>query len=409
MRRIDPDRFQVATQGTSREINRQIVLNLVRANQPISRADLARTMGLRRGSVSLIVNDLLESGLIVEGATGKTDRGRKPTFLYIDSRRRTVIAVDVRATQTFMMLADLLGKPLSGVIRFPTVLDPSELIAALAVRVRALLAEHGGPGACEGVGVAVPGMIEHPSMRVLHAPQLGWRNVDLLEPLAAAVSLPVQIENSGRACALAQLWAMHTSGAPGSVGGDLIFVTVSDGLGLGVVIHGELLRGRHNVAGEFGHVPLSMTGPRCSCGATGCWEAYVSNRATLARYFGRSGDSRDAVPAAERDFTIEDLIARARGGDAKARAAIQATGRYLGAGLVSVVTVFDPARVYVGGEITSAWDLIEADVRAALVERALTPAVADMEIRPVAASEYPRLQGAAALFNAAAFAAPVVA
>jgi N-acetylglucosamine repressor len=410
MRKIDIGRFQIATQGTSREINRQIVLNLVRANQPISRADLARTMGVRRGSVSLIVNDLLESGLIVEGATAKTDRGRKPTFLYIDTRRRTVIAVDVRASQTFVMLADLLGKPLSGVTRFPTDRDPKQLIATLASRVRGMLDDHGGPSACEGMGVAVPGMIEHATMRVLHAPQLGWRNVDLREPLAAAIGLPVQIENSGRACALAQQWAMHSTASAGSpAGGDLIFVTVSDGLGLGVIIHGELLRGRHNVAGEFGHVPLSMNGPRCSCGALGCWEAFVSNRATLARYFGRAAESTDPVPAAEQDFTIEDLIARARGGDSKARAAIQATGRYLGAGLVSVVTVFDPARVYVGGEITAAWDLIEADVRAALVERALTPAAAAMEIRPVAASEYPRLQGAATLFNAAAFAAPVVA
>jgi predicted NBD/HSP70 family sugar kinase len=175
------------------------------------------------------------------------------------------------------------------------------------------------------------------------------------------------------------------------------------------VIHGELLRGRHNVAGEFGHVPLAMNGPRCACGANGCWEAYVSNRATLARYFGRTSETIEPTTAAEKDFTIEDLIARARNGDAKARAAIQATGRYLGAGLVSVVNVFDPARVYIGGEITEAWDLIQADVRAGVSERALTPAAASMEILPVAAGEYPRLQGAAALFNASAFAAPVLA
>jgi predicted NBD/HSP70 family sugar kinase len=135
----------------------------------------------------------------------------------------------------------------------------------------------------------------------------------------------------------------------------------------------------------------------------------VSNRATLARYFGRAAESLEPVPAAEQRFTIEDLIARARGGDTKARAAIQATGRYLGAGLAAVVNVLDPARVYVGGEITAAWELIEADVRAALSERALTPAAAATEIRPVAASEYPRLQGAAALVTAPAFAAPVVA
>jgi predicted NBD/HSP70 family sugar kinase len=407
MRKIDPVRFQIATQGTSREINRQIVLNLVRANQPISRADLARTMGVRRGSVSVIVSDLLQSGLIVEGATGKTVRGRKPTFLYIDSRRRTVVAVDVRASQTYLMSADLLGKPLSGVVGFPTVRDPKALASVLGVRIRALLAEHGGIAACEGVGVAIPGMIEHSTMRVLHAPTLGWRNVDVRDLLTSAIGLPVQIENSGRACALAQLWAMH--GAPSASAGDFVFVSVSDGLGIGVIVRGELLRGRHNVAGEFGHVPLTMDGPRCSCGATGCWEAYVSNRATLARYFGRQAESNEPVPAEERAFTMEDLISRARRGDAKARAAIQATGRYLGAGLVSVVNVFDPTRVYVGGEITTAWDLIERDVRAAFAERALTPAAAATEIRPVAASEYPRLQGAAALVTAPAFAAPVVA
>jgi predicted NBD/HSP70 family sugar kinase len=407
MRKIDPVRFQVATQGTSREINRQIVLNLVRANQPISRADLARTMGVRRGSVSLLVSDLLESGLIVEGATGKTVRGRKPTFLYIDSQRRTVVAVDVRASQTYLMAADLLGKPLSGVVGFPTVRDPKALAATLGVRIRALLADHGGLAACEGVGVAIPGMIEHATMRVLHAPTLGWRNVDVRDLLVSGIGLPVHIENSGRACALAQLWAMH-GGTSTSIG-DFVFVSVSDGLGLGVIVRGELLRGRHNVAGEFGHVPLTMDGPRCSCGATGCWEAYVSNRATLARYFGRPAESDEPAPADERAFTVEDLISRARRGDAKARAAIQATGRYLGAGLVSVVNVFDPTRVYVGGEITTAWDLIENEVRAAFAERALTPAAAATEIRPVAASEYPRLLGAAALVTAPAFAAPVVA
>jgi N-acetylglucosamine repressor len=407
MRKIDPVRFQIATQSTSRAINRQIVLNLVRANQPISRADLARTMGVRRGSVSVIVSDLLQSGLVVEGAAGKTVRGRKPTFLYIDSRRRTVVAVDVRASQTYLMPADLLGKPLSGVVGFPTVRDPKVLAATLGVRIRALLADHGGVAACEGVGVAIPGMIEHATMRVLHAPTLGWRNVDVHDLLTSAIGLPVQIENSGRACALAQLWAMH--GGTSASAGDFVFVSVSDGLGLGVIVRGELLRGRHNVAGEFGHVPLTMDGPRCSCGATGCWEAYVSNRATLARYFGRPAESDEPVPADERAFTLEDLISRARRGDAKARAAIQATGRYLGAGLVSVVNVFDPTRVYVGGEITTAWDLIEGDVRSAFAERALTPAAAATEIRPVPAGENPRLQGAAALVTAPAFAAPVVA
>jgi len=406
MRRVNPARFTVATRGTSREINRSIALNLVRARQPISRADLARAMDVRRGAVSLIVNDLLREGLIFEGATGENVRGRKPTFLYIDSRRRAVVAADIRASETFLMLADLLGTPMTGAIAFPTVRDPKKLVEQLADRVKRLLAEHPEVDACEGIGVVVPGMVEHSTMRVLHAPTLGWRNVDLREALAAATGLPVQIENSGRACALAQAWVSREDFA--GTAGDIVFVSISDGVGVGVMIHGEVLRGRHNIAGEFGHLPLSLDGPRCSCGANGCWEAYVSNPATLARYFGRPAEP-GPKRVEHRHFTIEDLIARARSRDAKASAALDATARYLGLGLASVINVLDPARVYVGGEITLAWDLIEPTVRAAMAERALTPAAAETEIRPVAATEYPRLRGAAALVAAPAFAAPVVA
>src|SRR5262245_29583763 len=404
MRKIDTTRFRVATRRTSREINRTIVLNLVRSRQPLSRADLARAMGVRRGAVSLIVNELLRDGAIVEGSTGDAVRGRKPTFLYIDTRRRAVVAVDIRLSQTLLMLADLVGKPIGGVITLPTHRDPQELVKSLAARITQALADHDHIDECTGIGVAVPGMVERPSMRVLHAPTLGWRDVDLREMLSKATGVPVEIENSGRVCALAQLWTMQESGE--GPAGDFVFVSASDGLGVGVSFQREVLRGRHNLAGEFGHLLLSMDGPRCSCGSQGCWEAYVSNRATLARYFGQA-DATAALPAP--DFTIEDLLARGRGGDLKARSALQTTGRYLGVGLALVANGLDPAAVYVGGEITGAWDLVEPSLRAAFAERALTPAVAATPIRPVAALEYPRLRGAAALVTAPAFAAPVVA
>src|SRR5512145_124403 len=118
MRKIDPIRFRIATRGTSREINRRIVLNLVRARQPISRADLARTMGVGRGAVTLIVNDLLKRKLIFEGATGETVRGRTAPSPYIHSRRRPPVPTDIHAGATVVMLADLLGKPLTGVTAF---------------------------------------------------------------------------------------------------------------------------------------------------------------------------------------------------------------------------------------------------------------------------------------------------
>jgi N-acetylglucosamine repressor len=402
MRSLHPP-LRVATRGTSREINRRIALNLIRLNQPISRADLARLMGTRRGAVSLLVSELIERGAVFEGATGEATRGRKPTFLFIDSRKRCVVAIDIRPTRTFVLVTDRVGQQLASVTSFPTERDPRRFVANLAKRVRAVLLENKDLGRCLGVGVVVPGMVEAETGKVLLAPNLGWRDLDLRDPIAKTLGLPVQIENSGKACALAQLWATRGAQAPTN----FVYLSVSDGLGVGIVLGGELVRGQHNIAGEFGHVPLNVDGPRCGCGASGCWEAYVSNLATLSRYFGR--EAGEHSPSSNITLTVPDLIARARGGDAKALAAILSTGRYLGLGLGSVVNAIDPSHVYIGGEITTAWDLIEATVRAALTERALTPSAAATPILIVPPEQYPRLRGAAALVAAPSFAKEVVA
>ena len=119
--------------------------------------------------------------------------------------------------------------------------------------------------------------------RLRNAPTLGWQDLELRAPLAAALKLPVVVENDVKACVLAQLWAVRGH-AP--VDGPVAFVNASDGVGVGIAIDGQLLRGAHNNAGELGHVSLNMDGPRCACGQKGCWEAYVSVRAIIARYRG---------------------------------------------------------------------------------------------------------------------------
>lgn len=404
MRKINPHDFKVARRGTSREINRQIALNLIRAHQPVSRADLARLMNVRRGVASLLVSELLSENLIFEGALGESvGRGRRPTFLYIDSRERCVVGVDIRASRTYILVTDLVGRQLGAVSSFQTNRDVDVLIQELARRIKQILTDY---HACEGVGVSVPGMVEPTKGRVVHAPTLAWHDVNLRDPLAAALGIPVQIENSGKACALAQLWATRSDVV---ASGNSVFVSVSDGVGVGIVVNGEVLRGRHNTAGEFGHVPLSIDGPKCSCGATGCWEAYVSNLATLSRYFGRDLSDPRPRDSEEAVFSVEDLIARARAGEAKALAALNSTARYLGLGLASIVNALDPARVYIGGEITTAWSLIEPIVRSALRERTLTEFGGATEIHVVPAEDHPRLRGAVALVAAPAFAAPMVA
>ena len=404
MRRISTTAFRIARRGTSREINRQIALNLVRSKQPISRADLARLMGVRRGAISLLVNELLDSGLVFEGAKGESKRGRKPMHLYIETRRRCALAVDISASRTLMLVTDPLGHPLLDMHEFPTGPRPEGLVRELARNIKRILAEHPEVGECGGVGVAVSGLVDLDGGRLRYAPTLGWRDFDLLRPLQAATKLPVVVENSVKACVLAQVWAVRGD-AP--VDGPVAFVNVSDGVGVGIAIDGKLLRGAYNNAGEFGHIALSMDGPRCSCGQKGCWEAYVSVRAMVARYLGT--DPSWPASAEPSETTVETIIARARGGEARARETLRETGYYIGRGFATIVKAIEPRRVYMSGEITEAWDLILPTVEKALREQALIREAAETEILTVPLGEHPRLRGAAALVNSPAFAAPVVA
>jgi predicted NBD/HSP70 family sugar kinase len=299
-----------------------------------------------------------------------------------------------------VVLTDLVGHELSSVRSVATERNPGALVAQISAEVSRLLAENPEAGRCQGVGIAFPGMLDKTGSTVVHAPAFGWRDVPLKAPLSEALGLPVEMENSGKACALAQVWKAGGVNPPGG----LVFVSVSDGVGVGLVVGGDLLRGRHNVAGELGHVPLSIEGPPCACGATGCWEAYISNLATLSRYLGKPVLARQPLPPEIENLTVEDVARRARDGDTRAMMALQTTARYLGLGLASIVNAFDPDRICIGGEITAAWDLIETAVRSGLAERALVATAADAEIIPIAAEEHPRLKGAAALVGMPVFA-----
>lgn len=412
MRRISPTAFRIARRGTLREINRQIALNLVRSRQPISRADLARLMGIRRGAISRLVEDLIQTKQVFEGP-GSADhdsegkRGRKPRLLYIETRRHCAIAVDISAARTQLQVVDPLGEPLLALEELPARPRPDAVVPELAKHIRRILHAHPEVGHCLGVGIAVAGLVDPERGRLRYAPTLGWRDVDLRRPLEAAIKLPVVLENSVKACVLAQVWAARGH-AP--VDGPVAFVNASDGVGVGIAIDGQLLRGAHNAAGEFGHIALSMDGPLCSCGRQGCWEAYVSVRATIARYLGRDLSwPQSAKLCTTSTTTVASIVACARKGEARALETLRETGYYLGRGLAMITKAIEPRRIYMSGEITEAWDLVLPDVQRAMREQSLIPELSDYEIITVGLGEHPRLRGAAALVTSPAFAAPVVA
>lgn len=408
MRKLNFRDFRVATRTTSREINRQIALNLIREHEPISRVDIAKQMGVQKSVVTLLINELINDGLVYEGGDGETtSRGRKPTHLHVNTRSRHIIAIDIRFTGTHIMLSDFSGQQIH-LERFDTIFDPAGLVKELARRTKVILKKHKAAKSCVGIGVAIPGMVDHTTGRIMHAPMMGWRNVEIREQLARLTGYRVTLENVPKACALSQMWL--SDGGSGD-GGDFIYLLVSDGVGVGAVVGGTILRGHANTAGEFGHTPLNIEGPKCLCGLNGCWESYTSNLATVSRYLGRTLARENLLPAADNGEpipTINDIIKLAKEGDMRAVIALQTTARYIGLGLATVIAGLNPARVYLGGEITAAWDLIEHIVRAAMRERALTEQAAATPI-VITLAEYPRLRGAVALVVAPTFAAPRVA
>ena len=204
VRKIDVQDFQRATRDTPREVNRLIILNLLREHGGISRADLARTMDIPRGMITSLVKELMAAGLVVEGDTSRAARGRKPTLLHLRSHDRLALGVDIRATRTVVRLSDFGGKALANE-DFATPHDPCELARRLAERIRSISLQGGGMGEVEGVGVVVPGMVDEVRGLVLNAPTLNWKDVELGDRLSALVDVPVRIERDAVACALARM------------------------------------------------------------------------------------------------------------------------------------------------------------------------------------------------------------
>ncbi|MEJ2502439.1 MAG: ROK family protein [Gemmatimonadota bacterium] len=404
MRKIDPDNFRRATRDTPREVNRRILLNLVREKQPISRADLAREMGVARGTITALVNELLADGLVREGETADVPRGRKPTLLHIRAHDRLALGVDVHRTNTHLLLSDFDERVLARQ-SFPTPDTPEALVDTLLPRIRHLPEAHREVGACQGVGVVVPGVVEGRTGRVINAPTLGWTNTDLRGPLQRELDFPVYVERDAVACALARMWlAGGTRSDPAS----FVYLVVAEGVGTGLVVNGQVVRGSESAAGEFGHEALSFDGPRCSCGSTGCWEAYVSDAASVDRYVQAVAAANGSATAAD-GLTVREIVRRSRVGDACARDALLATGRYLGIGIGAVFNALNPGALIVGGEIARAWDLVEPVIRAEVDRLTLTRSAGSTPIEPEPAHAEQRLRGATALVMAPLFAAPQIA
>jgi predicted NBD/HSP70 family sugar kinase len=403
MRKIDLTNFQVATSETARHINRRIVLNLIRRHQPISRADLARHSGLQRSTVSVIIEQLIDERWVTEGANGHAPRGRKPRFLHLNQERVGIIGIDIRPATTTLALADLDAHFIAQE-SLTTARDPEKFIAELGSRLRNLMSMRPDI-ACEGIGVSLPGRIDLASQRLVFAPNLEWGEFDLKTPLEAATGLPVELENAANACALAEFWfGRHSEGVR-----NLVAVTVSEGIGSGLILNHQLVRGSTGATGEFGHITIIEDGIECRCGNRGCWEVYASNSAAVRYYAHSTSTARHpkAASKAGQAPSFDDVLRLANQRHPKAVEAIDEMARHLGIGIALLVTGLAPDVIILVGEVTRIWDQVGPIIDEAVKNHSFTHAAT--RIVPTDPATQPRLRGTIALVLQKHFGAPSVA
>lgn len=371
---------QGASNRTPRHINRNLIFNQIRVRQPISRADLARTSGLQRSTVSLIVEELLQEQWIIEGLVGQTPRGRKPTYLEVN-QKRTVLAVDVHPARTTLAVADLSGR-IADQKQLELPDDPNKVIRAIVNAIRIVIAEH-SDCSFEGIGISVPGRFSHQLKKTVFAPNVYWPIAQIKSRVEEATGLPVVVDNVANACVLSEVWFGNSDEAH-----DIVVVNVSEGIGAGIFVNGGLARGAGDMAGEFGHLQIDPKGIQCGCGSRGCWETLASNRAGLRYYEEITGQSL---------ATIGALLLLAEKKDSAAVEAITRMCGALGRGLHMIMTTLAPREIVIVGEFTRLWSLAYPIIDAELRKFPLTSTPA---LRMASEPETARLRGAVALVAA---------
>ena len=353
-----------ASPSTIRDINSSILLNLIRLHQPVSRARLAVMTGMFRSSISDIVKELVEAGLLIEKRAMPEGRGRVPVMLSLNDRGFEVIGVSVRFDQTTMAVAGMNGKA-GERIAFPTPETPDEFVAKVAAAAAKL---SGGGGnrrsrSIQQIGVSIPGMVDANSGRVhwlTHIP--GYSNFEMAAALGNALGIPVAVDNDANLAALAEVTIARSEH---DALRDFVFIDLgAESVGGGMVLNGELYRGHDaTLAAEFGHMVIEASGVECYCGRRGCWEMYVSDRATLRRHAEMTG-----IPAT----TYTEFLRAATEGDPVAQACLESTARYIAIGLTNIAFAINPAAIVVAGRIRDAWQVVSPIVEQAFAATRLS-------------------------------------
>lgn len=347
-----------------RSANKRTVLGLLYHKKTSSRVDISRTTGLNPATVSSLVDELIHEQYVEEVGTGPSSGGRKPIIIRFNADTGYVIGVDVQITHLSTVLINANREVIfERRMDIPPAAQPlhrddlTDLIEreVVAAKRRCPPSPHG----LMGVGVGLPGLVDHHQGRALLLPNLGIVDWDISRALAQRETLPIFVDNDANCGA----WSEYlTSGTA-----NLLFINSGVGLGVGTVINGQLYRGAHGIAGEAGHHAISPTGLDCLCGNIGCWEQFASERG-LARTLRDQGIVTPfPLPA---DF-IHRAIEEAQHGNSVYLEAFDDLARHLATGLINLLNLLNPQTIYLGGTVAEAQSLLLPLIHEQIRSRAL--------------------------------------
>ncbi|MFQ6058511.1 MAG: ROK family protein [Anaerolineae bacterium] len=405
-------RLRKGNRDLIKEINRNLVLNLIKSRGPISRTEIARLSGLSLATVSGITGKLIRKGLVHEMGEGESTGGRRPVLLRLNYRAGFVIGVKLMEQAITSALTDLDASVLYHRVTPLQVYSERSRRAqhhvqavqeVIIAAVEATIAESRVDRArVLGIGVGMAGVVDGEAGICRYSPFFGWRNVSIAEPVAAHFGLPVYLENDVNTLTIAEQWFGYGHGVD-----HFVVVTVGRGIGAGIVVNGQFYRGALGGAGELGHITLVQDGPLCDCGKRGCLEALASDPAVVRQAEAAIALGERTALAEVEPLTLEAIVGAAEAGDELARRLLGDAGRWLGIGIANLVNILNPQLVIVGGEGVRAGEWRFSPMREAIREHAFDGLADELEIVIEPSGDETWARGAACVVLGEIFKPPV--
>lgn len=381
--------IQTFNQHVVKKRNKALVLDSIKESAPLSRADIASQTGLNKGTVSSLVNELLEEHLILESGPGVSSGGRRPVMLLFNQSAGYSIGIDIGVNYILAILTDLQGTICEEKlikVKNLTFSQTTELLFSIIDDLKSVMPP--SPYGVVGIGIGVPGTVSMTG-EVLMAPNLHWKDIDLKSLIEEKYKIPVKIKNEANAGAYGE----KKFGA-GKECSDIVYVSCGIGIGVGLILNEKLYKGHNGLSGELGHMTINFEGPVCKCGNKGCWELYASEQALIQLAL-----KKGITPENGNELTLEQIVRLAEAGDEDVLQVIEEVGKNLVTGLNNIINTFNPEQIILGNRLAVLQKWLKEPLKKHVGEYALATHKKDLQLH------FSKLEKRSAALGVAAFAA----